>query len=151
MGTAAGGEEPRILFYIPAAASQRERQRPIRLSSRLGLQRVPRAGGGLSLGAGEPFPAALEDCVAGYRWLITAGGAAPQWFLPATRWRQSHGRDAARASRTAMSCQPQACVSPIFDLALTGGSVTAEPSTIRVRLSLQKCSTGLLATPITNR
>jgi acetyl esterase/lipase len=94
----------------------------------------------------EPFPAALDDCVAGYRWLITAGGATPRNLVLAG---DSAGGNLVVAMLLALKqggdVLPAAavCMSPIFDLALTGDSVTsrAERDPMILASSLQKCST----------
>jgi acetyl esterase/lipase len=93
----------------------------------------------------EPFPAALDDCVAGYRWLLGQGGAtAPNVILVG----DSAGGNLVVAMLLALKRDGDAlpaagiCLSPIFDLALTGDSVTtrAERDPMILASSLQKCS-----------
>jgi acetyl esterase/lipase len=94
----------------------------------------------------EPFPAALDDCVAGYRWLIGAGGGVPRNVVLAG---DSAGGNLVVAMLLALTqgrdVLPAAgvCLSPIFDLALTGESVTTRATRDPMILasSLQKCST----------
>jgi monoterpene epsilon-lactone hydrolase len=94
----------------------------------------------------EPFPAALDDCVAGYRWLVDAGGARPRNVVLAG---DSAGGNLVAAMLLALKeggdALPAAgvCISPIFDLALTGDSVTtrAARDPLILASSLQACST----------
>jgi epsilon-lactone hydrolase len=147
--TAAGvsTNEPRILFYIHGGGFTAGTAAAYRgLSSRLSATTGCRV---LAVdyrwAPEEPFPAALEDCVAGYRWLITAGGAAPRNVVLAG---DSAGGNLVVATLLALKQDgdelPAAgvCVSPIFDLALTGDSVTsrAERDPMILASSLQKCS-----------
>jgi acetyl esterase/lipase len=93
----------------------------------------------------DPFPAALNDCVAGYRWLVSTGGAAPRNVVLAG---DSAGGNLVVAMLLALKqgrdLLPAAavCISPIFDLALTGDSVTTRAARDPMILasSLQKCS-----------
>ncbi len=94
----------------------------------------------------EPFPAALDDCVAAYRWLVSAGSAAPRKVVLVG---DSAGGNLVAAMLLALKQSgdvlPAAgvCLSPIFDLALTGDSVIsrAERDPMILPSSLQKCST----------
>ena len=93
----------------------------------------------------EPFPAALDDCVAGYRWLVDAGGTAPHNVVLAG---DSAGGNLVVAMLLKLKQDgdelPAAgvCLSPIFDLALTGDSVVsrAERDPMILASSLQMCS-----------
>jgi monoterpene epsilon-lactone hydrolase len=93
----------------------------------------------------EPFPAALDDCVAAYRWLVSAGGAMPRKVVLVG---DSAGGNLVAAMLLALKQDgdvlPAAgvCLSPIFDLALTGESVItrAERDPMILSSSLQKCS-----------
>jgi acetyl esterase/lipase len=93
----------------------------------------------------KPFPAALDDCVAGYRWFLTKGGGVPGKVVLAG---DSAGGNLVVAMLLAFKQHgdrmPAAgvCLSPIFDLALTGDSVTsrAERDPMILASSLQKCS-----------
>jgi epsilon-lactone hydrolase len=147
--TAAGvsANEPRILFYIhgggfTAGTASAYRGLSSRLSATTGCRVLAVD---YRWAPEEPFPAALEDCVAGYRWLITAGGTAPRNVVLAG---DSAGGNLVVATLLALKQDgdelPAAgvCVSPIFDLALTGDSVTsrAERDPMILASSLQKCS-----------
>jgi epsilon-lactone hydrolase len=93
----------------------------------------------------EPFPAALDDCVAAYRWLIGKIGVPARDVVLAG---DSAGGNLVVAMllalRDAGDPLPAAgvCISPIFDLALTGDSVTlrAARDPMILQSSLQKCS-----------
>jgi monoterpene epsilon-lactone hydrolase len=93
----------------------------------------------------QPFPAALEDCIAGYRWLLGPGGASPRRVALVG---DSAGGNLVVAMLLALKQEGDAlpaagiCLSPIFDLALTGNSVTtrAERDPMILASSLQKCS-----------
>ena len=93
----------------------------------------------------EPFPAALDDCVAAYRWLVTAGGASPRNVVLAG---DSAGGNLVVAMLLALKQTgdelPAAgvCLSAIFDLALTGdlSPRRAERDPMILASSLQKCS-----------
>ena len=147
--TAAGVSttEPRILFYIhgggfTAGTSAAYRGLSSHLSAATGCRVLavdyrwaPEA----------PFPAALDDCVAGYRWLVAAGGAAPRKLALAG---DSAGGNLVVAMLLALKQAgdelPAAgvCLSPIFDLALTGDSVSTRAARDPMILasSLEKCS-----------
>jgi monoterpene epsilon-lactone hydrolase len=92
-----------------------------------------------------PFPAALDDCVAGYRWLIGKLGVPARDVVLAG---DSAGGNLVVAMllalRDAGDPLPAAgvCISPIFDLALTGDSVTSRAARdpMILQSSLQKCS-----------
>jgi monoterpene epsilon-lactone hydrolase len=94
----------------------------------------------------EPFPAALDDCVAAYRWLVSSGRAVPRKVVLVG---DSAGGNLVAAMLLALKQSgdvlPAAgvCLSPIFDLALTGDSVIsrAERDPMILPSSLQKCST----------
>ena len=94
----------------------------------------------------EPFPAALDDCVAAYRWLVSSGRAVPRKVVLVG---DSAGGNLVAAMLLALKqtgdVLPAAgvCISPIFDLALTGDSVIsrAERDPMILQSSLQKCST----------
>jgi epsilon-lactone hydrolase len=93
----------------------------------------------------EPFPAALDDCVAAYRWLIGKIGVPARDVVLAG---DSAGGNLVVAMllalRDAGDPLPAAgvCISPIFDLALTGDSVTSRAARdpMILQSSLQKCS-----------
>src|SRR5262249_5007919 len=93
-----------------------------------------------------PFPAALDDCVAGYRWLVTRDSTAARNVVLAG---DSAGGNLVVAMLLALKKTgdklPAAgvCLSPIFDLALTGDSVNTRAARDPMILasSLQKCST----------
>jgi epsilon-lactone hydrolase len=92
-----------------------------------------------------PFPAALDDCVAGYRWLVTTAASDPRNVVLAG---DSAGGNLVVAMLLALKQSddklPAAGVrlSPIFDLALTGESVSTRAARDPMILasSLQKCS-----------
>lgn len=92
-----------------------------------------------------PFPAALHDCVAGYRWLVTTAATDPRNVVLAG---DSAGGNLVVAMLLALKKSgdklPAAgvCLSPIFDLALTGDSVSGRSARDPMILasSLQKCS-----------
>jgi monoterpene epsilon-lactone hydrolase len=92
----------------------------------------------------EPFPAALEDCIAGYRWLVGLGASPCNVALVG----DSAGGNLVVAMLLALKqdgdAMPAAgiCLSPIFDLALTGNSLIAraERDPMILASSLQKCS-----------
>ncbi|MFL6795946.1 MAG: alpha/beta hydrolase [Xanthobacteraceae bacterium] len=92
-----------------------------------------------------PFPAALEDCVAGYRWLITTAAAAPRRVVLVG---DSAGGNLVVAILLALKQAGDAlpaagvCLSAIFDLALTGDSVTsrAQRDPMILASSLQSCA-----------
>jgi monoterpene epsilon-lactone hydrolase len=139
--------EPRILFYIHGGGFTAGTAAAYRgLSSHLSAASSCRV---LAVdyrwAPEEPFPAALQDCVAGYRWLIGAGGAAVQNVVLIG---DSAGGNLVIAMLLALKQAgdelPAAgiCLSPIFDLALTGDSVTtrAERDPMILASSLQKCS-----------
>jgi acetyl esterase/lipase len=93
----------------------------------------------------EPFPAALDDCVGGYRWLIGEGGGTPRNVVLVG---DSAGGNLVVAMLLALKERKETlpaagvCISPIFDLALTGDSVTTRAARDPMILasSLQKCS-----------
>ena len=93
----------------------------------------------------EPFPAALDDCVAAYRWLVGEGGARPRRIALVG---DSAGGNLVVAMllqlRDAGDTLPAAavCLSPIFDLALTGDSVTtrADRDPVILPTSLRRCA-----------
>jgi acetyl esterase/lipase len=140
--------EPRILFYIHGGGFTAGSAAAYRgLSSHLSASTGCRV---LAVdyrwAPEEPFPAALDDCVVGYHWLVTAGSAAPRNVVLAG---DSAGGNLVVAMLLALKqggdALPAAgvCVSPIFDLALTGDSVTtrAMRDPMILASSLQKCST----------
>ena len=148
--TAAGVSttEPRILFYIHGGGFTAGTAAAYRgLSSHLSAATGCRV---LAVdyrwAPEEPFPAALEDCVAGYRWLAAAGRAAPHNVVLAG---DSAGGNLVVAMLLALKQDGEelpaagVCLSPIFDLALTGDSVItrAERDPMILASSLQKCST----------
>lgn len=148
--TAAGvsGTEPRILFYIhgggfTAGSAAAYRGLSSHLSATTGCRVLAVD---YRWAPEEPFPAALDDCVAGYRWLVTAGGAAPRTVVLVG---DSAGGNLVAAMLLALKQGSDAlpaagvCLSPIFDLALTGDSVItrAERDPMILASSLQKCST----------
>ena len=147
--TAAGVSttEPRILFYIhgggfTAGSAAAYRGLSSHLSAATGCRVLAVD---YRWAPEEPFPAALDDCVAAYRWLVTAGGAAPRNVVLAG---DSAGGNLVVAMLLALKQDgdelPAAgvCLSPIFDLALTGDSVTSRAARDPMILasSLQKCS-----------
>jgi acetyl esterase/lipase len=93
----------------------------------------------------EPFPAALDDCVAAYRWLIGRIGVPARDIVLAG---DSAGGNLVVAMLLALRDDGDAlpaaavCISPVFDLALTGDSVTSRAARDPMILSssLQKCS-----------
>jgi len=97
----------------------------------------------------QPFPAALEDSVKAYRWLIEEHG------IPSDRVAligDSAGGNLVLAAmvqvRDSGGPLPRAavCVSPVFDLALTGDSVTGRASRDPMILpeSLRRCASAYL-------
>jgi epsilon-lactone hydrolase len=120
------------------------------LTSRLSAaSRLPVMAIDYRLAPENPYPAALDDCVAAYRWLVGPGGAAPG--------RVALGGDSAGGNlvialmlrlREAGEPMPAACVclSPVFDLALTGASVTERAARDPMILpeSLRRCSAAYL-------
>jgi epsilon-lactone hydrolase len=148
--TAAGVSktEPRVLFYIhgggfTAGSAAAYRGLSSHLSAATGCRVLAVD---YRWAPEEPFPAALDDCVAGYRWLVTAGRAAPREVVLVG---DSAGGNLVAAMLLALKqggdALPAAgvCLSPIFDLALTGDSVMtrAERDPMILASSLQKCST----------
>ena len=140
--------EPRILFYIhgggfTAGSAAAYRGLSSHLSTATGCRVLAVD---YRWAPEEPFPAALDDCVAGYRWLLTAAGAAPRNVVLAG---DSAGGNLVAAMLLALKQNGDAlpaagvCLSPIFDLALTGDSVTtrADRDPMILASSLQKCST----------
>lgn len=97
----------------------------------------------------EPFPAALDDCVATYRWLVEQAGAPADRVVLVG---DSAGGNLVVAMmlrlRDAGLPLPAAgvCVSPVFDLALTGESVTARADRDPCILpeSLRRCASAYL-------
>jgi acetyl esterase/lipase len=97
----------------------------------------------------EPFPAALEDCVRAYLWLVLDHGTPPQRVGLVG---DSAGGNLVIATmlqlREIGEPLPAAavCVSPVFDLALTGASVTARAARDPMILpeSLRLCSAAYL-------
>jgi acetyl esterase/lipase len=95
----------------------------------------------------EPFPAALDDCVATYRWLESKTPSHRIGFIG-----DSAGGNLVLATmlriRDAGEPLPAAavCVSPVFDLALTGNSVQSRALRDPVILpeSLRLCSAAYL-------
>jgi len=93
----------------------------------------------------EPFPAALDDCVAAYRWLVRKGGVSPKRVALSG---DSAGGNLVVAMLLALRDAGDplpACgvsMSGIFDLALTGESVTAraERDPCILPSSLRNCS-----------
>ena len=75
----------------------------------------------------HPFPAALDDCVAAYRWLVGEAGLSPRQLVVVGN---SAGGNLAVALLLRLRDSGQAlpaaavCISAVFDLALTGASVT---------------------------
>ena len=139
--------EPRILFYIhgggfTAGSAAAYRGLSSHLSTATGCRVLAVD---YRWAPEEPFPAALEDCVAGYRWLVAAGGPAPRNVVLAG---DSAGGNLVVAMLLALKQDgdelPAAgvCLSPIFDLALTGDSVVsrAERDPMILASSLQMCS-----------
>jgi monoterpene epsilon-lactone hydrolase len=139
--------EPRILYYIHGGGFTAGTAAAYRgLSSHLSAATSCRV---LAVdyrwAPEEPFPAALDDCVAGYRWLVMAGSASPDHVVLAG---DSAGGNLVVAMLLALKKEgdklPAAgvCLSPIFDLALTGDSVTtgADRDPMILASSLQKCS-----------
>lgn len=148
--TAAGvsPSEPRILFYIhgggfTAGSAAAYRGLSSHLSTATGCRVLAVD---YRWAPEEPFPAALDDCVAGYRWLIRAGGGTSRSVVLCG---DSAGGNLVGAMLLALKQDgdplPAAgvCISPIFDLALTGDSVTTRAARDPMILasSLQKCST----------
>jgi acetyl esterase/lipase len=97
----------------------------------------------------EPFPAALEDCVRAYLWLTLDHGTPPHRIGLVG---DSAGGNLVIATlvqlRDIGEPLPAAavCVSPVFDLALTGESVTTRASRDPMILpsSLKACSAAYL-------
>jgi monoterpene epsilon-lactone hydrolase len=137
--------EPRVLFYIHgggftagSAAAYRGLSSHLSATTGCGVLAVD-----YRWAPEEPFPAALDDCVAAYRWLIgkvpardvvLAGDSAGGNIVVAMLL----------ALRDAGDPLPAAglCMSPIFDLALTGDSVNSRAARdpMILQSSLQKCS-----------
>ncbi len=97
----------------------------------------------------EPYPAALDDCVAAWRWLIRDYGTAPDRvvlvgdsaggnLVVAMMLRLRDDGDALPAATV--------CISPSLDLALTGESVTARSDRDPCILpeSLRRCAAAYL-------
>jgi acetyl esterase/lipase len=139
--------EPRILFYIhgggfTAGSAAAYRGLSSHLSAATGCRVLAVD---YRWAPEEPFPAALDDCVAGYRWLVTAGGAAPRNVVLAG---DSAGGNLVVAMLLALKQDGEelpaagVCLSPIFDLALTGDSVVSRAGRDPMILasSLQMCS-----------
>jgi len=139
--------EPRILFYIhgggfTAGSAAAYRGLSSHLSTATGCRVLAVD---YRWAPEEPFPAALDDCVAAYRWLSTAVGVMPRNvvlagdsaggnLVVAMLLMLKQGGDALPAAGV--------CMSPIFDLALTGDSVTsrADRDPMILASSLQMCS-----------
>ncbi len=96
-----------------------------------------------------PYPAALDDCVAAWRWLIRDCKTNPDRVVPVG---DSAGGNLAVAMMLRLRDEGEAppagavCISPVFDLALTGGSVTARAVRDPCILpeSLRRCSAAYL-------
>jgi len=71
-----------------------------------------------------PFPAALEDCVAGYRWLVRSGTSPQHIVVTGISAGANLALGALMSLRDAGDSLPAAavCISPIIDLACTGES-----------------------------
>jgi epsilon-lactone hydrolase len=139
--------EPNVLFYIhgggfTAGSAAAYRGLSSHLSAATGYQVLAVD---YRWAPEEPFPAALDDCVAAYRWLVSAGRAVPRRVVLVG---DSAGGNLVAAMLLALKqggdVLPAAgvCLSPIFDLALTGDSVVtrAERDPMILPSSLQKCS-----------
>jgi epsilon-lactone hydrolase len=124
---AAGADSDRVLLYLHGGAYQigspaTHRSMVARLS---GAARARVLSVGYRLAPEHPFPAAVDDAVAAYRWLL-AGGTDPAVLAVAG---DSAGGGLALASlvalRDAAEPMPAAAVvvSPWTDLALTGDSL----------------------------
>jgi monoterpene epsilon-lactone hydrolase len=140
--------EPRILFYIhgggfTAGSAAAYRGLSSHLSAATGCRVLAVD---YRWAPEEPFPAALDDCEAGYRWLVTANDTASRNVVLVG---DSAGGNLVAAMLLALKQRGNAlpaagvCLSPIFDLALTGNSVTTRAARDPMILasSLQKCST----------
>ena len=140
--------EPHVLFYIhgggfTAGSAVAYRGLSSRLSAASGCRVLAVD---YRWAPEEPFPAALDDCVAAYRWLIGKVGVRPRDVVLVG---DSAGGNIVVAMllalRDAGDPLPAAgvCLSPIFDLALTGDSVNtrAARDPMILHSSLQKCST----------
>ena len=147
--TAAGvsESEPRVLFYIhgggfTAGSAAAYRGLSSHLSAATGCRVLAVD---YRWAPEDPFPAALDDCVAAYRWLLNKVGVPPRDVVLAG---DSAGGNLVVAMllalRDAGDPLPAAgvCISPIFDIALTGDSVTSRAARDPMILpsSLQKCS-----------
>jgi epsilon-lactone hydrolase len=144
---AVSASEPQVLFYIHgggftagSAASYRGLSSHLSAATRCRVLAVD-----YRWAPEEPFPAALDDCVAAYRWLIGTSGVPARDVVLAG---DSAGGNLVVAMllalRDAGDPLPAAgvCISPVFDLALTGDSVTSRAARDPMILSssLQKCS-----------
>lgn len=97
----------------------------------------------------EPFPAALDDCVAAYRWLVRKPDMAGRHVALVG---DSAGGNLVVAMMIVLrdSADPlpaaAVCISPVFDMALTGESVTARAHRDPCILpeSLRRCSSAYL-------
>ena len=97
----------------------------------------------------EPFPAALEDCVAAWRWLVGDKGTAPENVVLLG---DSAGGNLVVAMMLVLRADGAALpagavsISPVLDLALTGESVTARTTRDPCILpeSLRKCVSAYL-------
>jgi acetyl esterase/lipase len=97
----------------------------------------------------QPFPAALDDCVAAYRWLVREGGVVPRHVALSG---DSAGGNLVVAMLVKLRDDGDplpACgvsMSGVFDLALTGESVTARAARDPCILpsSLRNCSAAYL-------
>ena len=76
----------------------------------------------------NPFPAALDDAVAAYRWLMAQGTAAGDIVIAGDSAGGGLAAATLLALRDAGTPLPAGavCLSPWFDLALTGGSVQSK-------------------------
>ena len=97
----------------------------------------------------DPFPAALDDCVAAWRWLVHDQDAAPDRIVMVG---DSAGGNLVVATMLRLRNEGEAlpaaavCISPVFDLALTGESVEAraERDPCILPESLRLCSAAYL-------
>jgi monoterpene epsilon-lactone hydrolase len=73
----------------------------------------------------DPFPAALEDCVAAFRWLIASGVSAANLVIAGNSAGAGLAISTVLVLRDAGEAVPAGlvCLSPTVDLALTGGSI----------------------------